>query len=782
MIPSVFLPPAPMIRTLLASVLLVSTLLVAATAHAQVNLGGFDRVVTYKQEQLGEGHFLLTGSVELERGDTSVYADSVEYFEKEDRAIATGNVVVVQGPNRIAADRADFNTRTQLGIFYQASGIATVRQGRQQAPAPGGITVPQMVGQENDVYYFGETVEKIGPKKYRIKNGGFTTCVQPTPRWDLSASTIVLNIDHYTLLRQALLNVKGVPMLYLPILYYPTKEEDRATGFLIPTYGVSTIRGQSIHNAFFWAIDRSQDATFLYDWFSKTGTGSGTEYRYNRGGGSDGQISAYMLDQKAATYTSSNGSVSEQPAARSYTVTGSMNQALPARFRARAQVDYFSSIVTNQTFNTNYQDAARNRRSYGANVVGTFSGFSLNGTFDRTEWFNTTTSSALVGSSPRLALTRSERPLFAGSPVYFGATSEYAHLDRQTKDNGVVIDDRGLGRFDLTPQIRYPFKRWPFLTVNTTASWRETFYTRSLDPTTTSVVDDNVNRQYFTLVAQAVGPVFTRVWNTPDSGYAEKFKHTIEPYLNLQRTSSIDNYDRIVKIDGVDQVLGSTTSYSYGLNNRFYAKRKVGQTSQAQEILALEIGQTYYTDARASQVDPRYSTSTTVTTPNNFSPIALNLRATPTQTVNANVRAEVDSRYHALRTISANGTLNWRQQVQTTVGWSHRFYIAGLAGFDNRDYLDHYLNVATNVQTRDRRYGAIYSFNYDILRSALLQQRISGFYNAQCCGIALEYQRYNFAGLPSYIVPADHRFFLSFTLAGLGNFSPFSGGLSGVPR
>jgi hypothetical protein len=31
-------------------------------------------------------------------------------------------------------------------------------------------------------------------------------------------------------------------------------------------------------------------------------------------------------------------------------------------------------------------------------------------------------------------------------------------------------------------------------------------------------------------------------------------------------------------------------------------------------------------------------------------------------------------------------------------------------------------------------------------------------------------------------VPADHRFFLSFTLAGLGNFSPFNGALSGVPR
>src|SRR4029079_4800993 len=116
---------------------------------------------------------------------------------------------------------------------------------------PGQIAAPQMTGQDTVIYFFGEKIEKIGAKKYRITNGGFSTCVQPTPRWELSADSVVLNVDHYTLLRQAILKVKGVPMFYLPVLYYPTKEDGRATGFLLPTYGVSTLRGQTIHNAFF---------------------------------------------------------------------------------------------------------------------------------------------------------------------------------------------------------------------------------------------------------------------------------------------------------------------------------------------------------------------------------------------------------------------------------------------------------------------------------------------------------------------------------------------------
>jgi hypothetical protein len=70
--------------------------------------------------------------------------------------------------------------------------------------------------------------------------------------------------------------------------------------------------------------------------------------------------------------------------------------------------------------------------------------------------------------------------------------------------------------------------------------------------------------------------------------------------------------------------------------------------------------------------------------------------------------------------------------------------------------------------------------NFDVLQSRMAQQRINGYYNAQCCGIAFEYQRFNYSS--SAAVPADNRFFMSFTLAGLGNFSPFSGALGNIPR
>jgi len=755
--------------------------LAPAAAQAQNAAVSGYTVHAERQIRIGENHLQLTGGVELEQEDTHLFADSLEWFMDEDSAVAIGNVVFSQGNNRIAADRAEINTKTHLGTFYSARGIATVQQPRRP-PSPGQFTVPTLASPELDVYFFGEQIDKIGYKKYRITNGGFTTCVQPTPRWDLTADTVVLNVDHYTLLRQAMFKVKGVPMLYLPVLYYPTKEENRATGFLIPTYGTSTVRGQSLHNAFFWAISRSQDATIMHDWFSKTGNGFGTEYRYDRGGGSLGTLNGYVLDQHEASYTQADGSVRTLDSSRSFMLNGAASEVFANNLRARGRISYFSNILTNQTFHTNVYDATTNNRSFGGNLVGSFRTYTLNATFERNEWFNTTTSSAVTGSSPRIALNRNERPLFEGSPVYFSVGSEVAHLDRLTKAVDTVLDDRSLSRFDVTPQIRYPFKKWQWFTVNSTVSWRETYYSRSLDPETQKVEDKDLNRQYFTVLAQAVGPSFTRVWDTPDSEYAEKIKHTIEPFVNVQRTSSIDNFNQIIIIDGTDTILGGTTSYGYGLNNRVYAKRKVGQTSQAQQILSVELTQSYYTDARASQYDPRYNTSFSGAPPSKFSPIALTVRGTPTVEINATLRAEIDSRYHQLRTLSAGGSYNWNQRVQTTVGWSHKFFIPELTGFNDAAFLDHYLNMSTNAHTRDNRWGTVYTFNYDLLRDTLLQQRISAFYNAQCCGLAFEYQRYNFAGAASFLVPSDRRFFLSFTLAGLGNFSPFNGALGGVPR
>lgn len=780
------------------SAVLVALVALPAAATAQAPAQPPAPPAASAQEQLSDSfvvvsqkHYIRQGKVEIHdpQNKTDIYADLIEFFEDEDRAVASGNFVLSQGLNRISAERAEFNTKTMLGTFYNASGIATVTPPRQQS-RPGAIAPPPIAGQETVVYFFGETIEKIGPKKYTITNGGFSTCVQPTPRWEMSAHTVILNVDHYTLLTNAVMSVKGVPLLYLPVLYYPTKKEDRATGVLLPTYGASSYRGQTIHNGFFWAINRSQDATLLHDWFSKTGQGVGGEYRYNYGGGTDGNLRTYFLDQKEATYILPGGAETTSPAGREYEIRGSASQALPGGLRARASVDYFSSLVTSQSFNTNIYDISRNSRRYGGNVVGAWRSYSLNATLDHSEYFYSKDQSILSGTWPKLAFSRNERPV-AGTPLYFSIGTEYARQLRQQRFEDTTTAaavDSTLDRFDVAPQVRFPFKKWQWFTVNSSASFRNTYYTRSLKPTgnpavaPSEVVDQPLNRPVFSIQSQILGPVFNRIWDTPANGYAEKFKHSIEPFVTIVKTANVANYDRVVQFDGIDYYVGGT-QYNYGLSNRIYAKRKLqpGQPAQAREIVSVELSQTYYTNQAASVRDRQYQTTATGDTrPSSFSPVALSVRALPTNEINATVRAEFDSRSHELMTISASGTYSIGTQLQTQVGWSKRAFIAELTGFNNKDFLDHFLNASTTYRTRDSRYGGTYSFNYDLLRSSMLQQRITGFYNAQCCGLAMEYQTVNYGSFS--VLPADHRFFLSFTLAGLGNFSPFNGAMNGVPR
>jgi hypothetical protein len=489
--------------------------------------------------------------------------------------------------------------------------------------------------------------------------------------------------------------------------------------------------------------------------------------------------------------TQPDGSQAALNAERSFELRGSANQQLPGRLRARGRVDYFSSVTSMQQVNTNIYDASRSQRSFGVNVNGAWRTYSLNAEVARAENFYNTTDSNVTGGAPRINFNRNERPLYGG--MYFSANSEFIGLIRETniadptQASVILHSDTGLTRMDFVPQVRFPFRRWQWFTVNGTASWRETFYTRSADPGTTdpltgqpAIVDDPLNRTYFTLAAQTVGPVFMKIFDTPNSKYAERFKHTIEPFQNISRTSGIDDFDRIAKTDGIDTIVGNALSYNYGVNSRLYAKRKTGTISQAQEILTVSLSQSYYSDERSAQYDRQYATSTTGAAPSHFSPIQLGVRVNPTRDVEARMSAEFDSKYKELRTISASGSYTWTSRLQTSASWSQKYFIEELPGFNDPAYLDHYLNAAVNAHTRDNRFGGLYSFNYNILHSKLLQQRLTGFYNAQCCGIAFDYQRYNF----NYVAnaPADRRFFLSFTLAGLGNFSPFSGGLSGVPR
>ena len=763
--------------------------IVAAPTAAAQQFGSCKASKQWLLEQVEKDHIKLTGQVEIDCGDESMSADQVEIFNDTNRMIATGNVVFTSNGSRIAADRLEYNTRTRTGTFFNAFGTSTLHEQKKRntmQPLQGTATMQygqlqqpnerSMFGaEEADVYFYGERISKIAQEKYRITHGGFTTCVQPTPRWKLTSGSVVLNLKHYAVLTNSLFRVKAIPVLYLPIFYYPINKENRATGFLMPLYGTSTIKGHTLSNAFFWAINRSQDATFLYDWFSKTGQGIGSEYRYVAAPGSDGQLRFYNLREHEAEYVNSGGTLTTTPARTSYQINGMLSQKLSRTFRARARVDYFSNINVQQTYSQNIFVATNHQRVVSGAVTGVIGAFSLNGSFDRSEYFYGTTQSTLKGGTPRIAFLRADKPLF-GLPLYFSMSGEGARLLAQRRTPTATVD-QSLSRFDIFPRIRFPFTRWQFLTISTSFAFRETFWTERRDPKTGLNLDDPINRNYYDLSVQITGPIFSRIFNHPGSEYAEKMKHSIEPYFNVQRISPIDDFSQYVQLDGTDTIVGKVTRISYGVANRFF--RKPGGGGRSKELLTTSLGQSYYSDAAAAQYDKNYQTAYG-TAPSHLSPLSLLVRATPTDLITAQFRAEYDTKYHGFRTMSSDATVGAGDWLRSTVGWSQRRFIEGLPGFNDPARLDHYLNSATTWKALHNRVGGIYNFNYDILHDKFLQQRMMTYYNSQCCGFAVEYQTYNFAGLTTAPVTKDRRFNFTVTLAGIGTFSNLFGAFGGT--
>jgi len=747
----------------------------ARPAFAQVVPGWNTKQFSLERIDADRVRLMREVEIEGEPGSANAgqkfFADDLELNTKTGELTASGNVVFSTPTSRISAETVVFNTHSKMGTFTNASGISQLgEKSRPNMAMFGGVLEP-------DVYFHGQTIEKIGPDKYRITKGGFTTCVQPTPRWEIVANHAVVNLRDYVVMRNAVMTVKDVPVFYLPMLYYPIQDDDRATGILMPVYGASSYRGQSISNAFFWAINRSQDATFMHDWFLSRGTGMGSEYRYMISPQSQGTFKAYWLNEHEAVV---NGTVT--PARKSSQMTGGLTQGLPFRLTARARVDYFTDVTVQQLYNNNFYDASRSTRTLNGGISGAWRALSMNANYQRTELFYDENTSNVSGAAPGLTLAYSGQKL-PFLPIYASLNAEATKFLYQDKSTHGIADF-GLSKIDVLPSIRAPLSTLPYFTANATVAYRTTYFSESLDPITKRQIETPISRNYADLRAEVIGPVFSKVFS-PNNAIADRLKHVIEPSWSVQRRTNIDNQDLIPRTTGgFDTIIGGVTQMTYGFANRIMVRKTGGAendpASAPREFLNVSLKQSYYTDERASQYDTSYSFGYLTRPASPYSPIALVARAQPTLPTAVDFRLEYDPVAGAqtkLLGFGLNGTMRWTA-LDATAGWSRRAYAATTVtptGTATTSASSNYLNSQANMRFFEGKIGGTVLFNWDIERSTLLNQRYMGFYNAQCCGISFEYQSFNYPNTSNFPIPKDRRFNMSFTLAGVGSFSNFLG-------
>ncbi len=668
-----------------------------------------------EQEQVEKGHVRATGYVDIVAGDIRISADRVDFWSEEMKVVAEGNVVFQQGDQKIVGDRAEASLIDGTGKFYNAYGNAG-----------------------SDLFFHGDVVEKVDEDTYVVEHGAFTSCAQPTPRWRFTSGKATVRRDHHVSLHNAFVKVKSVPVFYLPYFYYPINEEGRSTGFLLPQIGNSSIKGFLVSQSFFWAINRSMDATLTADYFGSGGLGGGADFRYVLSGASRGRVESYFLRDK-------------ETERQDWQIKSAVNQALPGGFSTITRIDYFSSFAFQQKFEESFERATQRSKRATVNVARSWSTYTLRFLYDRNETsFPTRISFREI--LPRVSFD-SRQNRIGPTPFLFGFRTQASQFSRDLRQDRFQYQ-----RFDVLPTISYPFTAWPFLTARTSFISRFTHYSQRI--VDGQPIEDSLDRHYNEIRVDMRGPSFFRIFNTPDSGYAERWKHVIEPQLVWSYRSFVDDFAAIPKFDSEDYIPG-TNQFSLAIVNRILAKRQIGQSEKSvpYELLTWTLAQRYFFQVDASLYARQFRTSffTEDGVHSNYSPITSKVVFRPIGRVSAIWNLEYDVNFKRVRSMtlvgsyagrswgSVNGSLS--QSVQLTSGRERK----NIRGMTN-------LNVTRSVRVQ-------FESAYDVAQKELNLFRAGVYYNIQCCGFQAEYTKYQFGNFRD-----EGLFRVGITLANIGSF------------
>ncbi len=192
------------------------------------------------------GLVTLTGHVEIWQDNRVLRADKVTYDRNTDVAAATGHVVILDPSGQVLfADYAELSQGLKDGVL--ANMRAQLAQNGHLA-ANGARRIDARVNDLSRVIYSSCDACKNHPD-WPLE-------------WDVRARSAVQDLDNKRIeYDDAVVDLYGVPVMYLPYFTVPDPSAKRSSGFLEPTPGFAKYIGAFAEIPYFWAIDGSTDAT-----------------------------------------------------------------------------------------------------------------------------------------------------------------------------------------------------------------------------------------------------------------------------------------------------------------------------------------------------------------------------------------------------------------------------------------------------------------------------------------------------------------------------------------
>lgn len=683
------LPPAVLVAVL--SISLASSLLAQQPGRFKFDFalpekGGEVQIQADRQEIAAEEYLILTGNVSVLYGDIKVAADKVTWNERTRDVVAEGNVIIDQGTRRLTARRMVYNLATETGTLFDATASL-----------------------EPSIYFRGERIEKISQDTYRLVDGVFTSCDIDDPEWSFQVGSGEVTIDEYARLRNVAFKAGKVPVFWTPYIVWPTKQ-DRARGFLTPRVGFRSRLGSYLGTSYFVPIGESADLTAIGDIHTEGYYGLGADVRYIPSQAVSGKLSTYAVTDPEFDH--------EIEWKYAYT---HKHEGLPGGFRGVIDIRDFSDLEFFRFYEREFETNTISNIYSSAHLTKSRSNYSLNIRAERREHKLSAGRTETFEQLPAVQFTTYPTRM-GGTPLYFSLESSASHL--RTSQGADYF------RADLFPTVSLQVRTPNWFSIKPQVSVRETWYTASRNPATRAIEDESLSRTYAQGQVETTGPSLSRIYNREIGGFS-KFKHVIEPRARYVYTSDVEDQDQVIRFDTVDSPFLPLVSQTveYELVNRLIAK-ETGEGGSAREIMSFSVKQ------GISLGDPfrQFIGGTLVET--DKTPIRANLHVNPYQAIAldagivwGNVTEQVDQINLSANLVDAGGG----RFVNFT--WFSRFKAPGATTGDSSQF-----RINTGLPLWRDRLRLDAAANYDATREEFLEQRWFVRFNASCYNIGLEFR------------------------------------------
>jgi LPS-assembly protein len=244
-------------------------------------------------------------------------ADSVEYDRENSLVIADGHVEAWQNDSVLRADHMTFDRNT--GVAAVKGNVALLQPDGQVIFADyAELTQDMKNGVFRDVRAIMAENGRMAANGARRTDGEinemskvvYSTCnlcaKDPTkpPLWQIRALSAVQDLEHKKIEYQdAVLEMYGFPVGYMPYFWHVDPSVKRGSGLLIPSLGYSSHLGAFYAQPYYWVIDDQSDATFTPMITTSAGPQLSVEYRRRFNNGSlllDGSV-GYLDNSVQAT-------------------------------------------------------------------------------------------------------------------------------------------------------------------------------------------------------------------------------------------------------------------------------------------------------------------------------------------------------------------------------------------------------------------------------------------------------------------------------------------------